>query len=147
MNRLKLSLLTTFLYLSGSVSAFSTPSPKLNTDSRRNFIQKIGTTTAATIGILSSTTPFLLSPANAGPEILKTPSGVKYAITQPVTKGSVPQQGDFVVIEYTGYLSNGQVRNKEKRNKPSTRWDLNLWALDNNVFGLPLFYNHCPVIP
>lgn len=112
MNHLKL-FLATFLCLSGSVSAFSTPSPKIdinaNTDSRRNFIQKIGTTTAATIGILSSTAPFLTSQANAAPEILNTPSGVKYAVTQPVSKGLAPQPGDIVAIEYTGYLSNGQI--------------------------------------
>ena len=119
MNHLKLSFVTIFLCLSGGVSAFSTPTPKfdsnVNTDSRRNFIQKMGTTAAATIGILSFTAPFSANPASAGPEIFKTASGVKYAITQSVTKGVAPQQGDIVAIEYTGYLSNGQVRRKERK--------------------------------
>ena len=66
------------------------------------------TATIATFGIGATTTA--PSVANAGPQILNTPSGIKYAITRPVEKGIAPQLGDIVAIEYTGYLTNGQVR-------------------------------------
>ena len=102
----KLSLLTIFLGISG-INAFSA-----NPDSRRAFIKQVGTVTAAGVGFASLSTtgsPSLIDPANAAPEILKTAAGIKYAITKPVTKGAYPQPKDIVAIEYTGYLSNGQV--------------------------------------
>lgn len=46
----------------------------------------------------------------AGPEIFTTKNGVKYAITkQPSPNAITPRDGDFVAVEYTGYLSNGQI--------------------------------------
>jgi len=54
----------------------------------------------------------LVLPASASPEILTTSKGVKYAITAPPPKGdkaAVPRQGDIVAIEYTGYLTSGQI--------------------------------------
>lgn len=49
-------------------------------------------------------------PSNAV-EITTLPSGVKYAVLkEPTAKKPVaPLPGDIVAIEYTGYLSNGQV--------------------------------------
>ena len=41
-------------------------------------------------------------------------SGIKYAITKEATskKPQAPIPGDIVAIDYTGYLSNGQVSRK-----------------------------------
>ena len=50
--------------------------------------------------------------ALAGPEIYNLPSGIKYAnlkMPDNPKKAVVPQQGDIVAIEFTGYLSNGQI--------------------------------------
>ena len=47
--------------------------------------------------------------AVAAPIIYNLDNGVKYAITQEVTKGSYPRAGDIIAIEYTGYLSNGAI--------------------------------------
>jgi len=40
---------------------------------------------------------------------LNLKSGIKFAITKPSEKGSYPQAGDIVAVEYTGYLANGQI--------------------------------------
>ena len=103
---------TLFLTISSGINAFSpncsNNNNNNNVDSRRGFIQQIGiATTAATIGVTTIPVPAVVQAA--GPEILKTTSGVKYAVTKPVGKGLAPQQGDIVAIEYTGYLSNGEV--------------------------------------
>jgi len=102
---LLLTFVTILLSSLTATSAFST-----NTENnRRAFLQKIGTATTATFGAAVVGTTTAPSLANAGPEILKTASGIKYAITKSVSKGIAPQQGDIVAIEYTGYLSNGQI--------------------------------------
>ena len=79
------------------------------TDSRRTFLSNVGDVAAGTAGILAVSTSALPSPVLAAPEIIKTDNGIKYAITKAATTSIVPQQGDIVAIEYTGYLSNGQV--------------------------------------
>ena len=92
------------LALSGSSDAFGTDS------SRRSFLANVGTTAASAAGIVGSASLAMPSPVlAAGPEILKTENGIKYAITKPASTGIIPQQGDIVAIEFTGYLSNGQV--------------------------------------
>merc|ERR1712127_1093307 len=75
------------------------------------FLTKGTTATIATVStILLPTTWALIEPANAAPEILRTSKGVKYAVTKaPKDKAVFPVEGDFVVVEYTGYLSNGQI--------------------------------------
>ena len=105
------SLLTILFLISGmNVNAFSS-----HNNSRRAFIEQVKTATIATTGVAAvGSSPFVFSgplPANAAPEIVKTASGIKYAITKPAN-GVVPQKGDIVAIEYTGYLSNGQVSEK-----------------------------------
>ena len=69
---------------------------------RRSFLS----TSIATVAAAS-----LAQPSFAAPEIYNTESGIKYAITkQPTAKKPVaPLQGDIVGVEYTGYLTNGQV--------------------------------------
>lgn len=46
--------------------------------------------------------------SNAAPTIYNLPSGIKYAVTKDA-RGQQPQKGDIVAVEYTGYLTNGQV--------------------------------------
>lgn len=101
---LKVTIIASILYFSG-VHAYSTT----RTNTRRAFFQQ--TAAVAITGATSATAVIGVSPANAAssPTILKTESGIKYAVTKSVDKGTVPQKGDIVAIEYTGYLSNGQV--------------------------------------
>lgn len=70
---------------------------------RRNFLSKVSSATIA-IATVGKALPSL-----AAPEILNLPSGIKYALTLKSDKGDFPQKGDIVAIEYTGYLSNGQI--------------------------------------
>jgi len=76
------------------------------TSSRRGFF----TSAAASVGAVA-TAAFLQPTENAvaGPTIYNLSNGIKYAITQDVAKGSYPQEGDIIAIEYTGYLSNGAI--------------------------------------
>uniref|UniRef100_A0A7S3PW23 peptidylprolyl isomerase n=1 Tax=Chaetoceros debilis TaxID=122233 RepID=A0A7S3PW23_9STRA len=92
-----------FLFaLLSSAAAFSVQDSNSNT--RRNFFTTL--TTGASAAAAAVIAPNI---ANAGPEILKLDSGIKYAITKPSEKGKIPLQGDLVLIEYTGYLTNGQI--------------------------------------
>ncbi len=95
----KTTLISFALCLLG-VNSFS-----VSNSDRREFISKIATASAAAVGAATIGS----TPALAGPEILKLDSGIKYAITKPVDKGQYPRMGDIVAIEYTGYLTNGQV--------------------------------------
>jgi FKBP-type peptidyl-prolyl cis-trans isomerase len=45
----------------------------------------------------------------AAPTIYNLNSGIKYAVLKDVQKGSYPQKGDIVAIEYTGYLTTGAI--------------------------------------
>lgn len=82
-------------------------SEEVSTISRRSLFSTIGATaTAAVIGASNGT------PANAAPQIFTTPSGIKYAVLKEPKdskKAPYPQKGDIVAIDYTGYLSNGQI--------------------------------------
>jgi len=96
-------------YVLSKVSALSlSMNTKLRTEmfhveNRRSFVTNSVFATVASTLVLPSVT-------NASPEILNTPSGIKYAITRsPKEKGAIPQPGDIVGIEYTGYLTNGQI--------------------------------------
>ncbi len=76
------------------------------TSSRRGFFSAA----AASAGAVA--TAVVLQPAGsalAGPEIYNLGNGIKYAVTQDVAKGSYPQEGDIIAIEYTGYLTNGAI--------------------------------------
>ena len=90
--------------------AFLGFSDAFGTDSRRTFLANVGNTASGIAGIITLSTSTMPSPVlAASPEIVKTENGIKYAITKAASTGIVPQQGDIVAIEYTGYLSNGQV--------------------------------------
>mmetsp|Transcript_34325 Transcript_34325/g.82103 ORF Transcript_34325/g.82103 Transcript_34325/m.82103 type:complete len:205 (+) Transcript_34325:31-645(+) len=74
--------------------------------SRRKFLAK----SAALTGGVGS---FVASPqiAHSAPEIITLPSGIKYATTKEPSekKPVVPYQGDIVAIDFTGYLTSGQI--------------------------------------
>ena len=76
------------------------------TSSRRGFFSAAATSVGAVA------TAAVLQPvgsAVAGPQIFNLDNGIKYAVTQDVTKGSYAQEGDIIAIEYTGYLTNGAI--------------------------------------
>jgi FKBP-type peptidyl-prolyl cis-trans isomerase len=75
--------------------------------SRRGFLSTAVSVSGAVLTAASMQSP---SPAQAAtPTIYKLNSGVKYAILKDVTKGSYPQPGDIIAIEYTGYLTSGAI--------------------------------------
>jgi FKBP-type peptidyl-prolyl cis-trans isomerase len=82
---------------------------KSTTPSRRSFLS----TAAASVAAMGTIATF--QPANyaeaATPTIYKLDSGVTYA-TLKEGKGSYPQPGDIVAIEYTGYLTSGAIFDK-----------------------------------
>lgn len=91
----------------------STPSIdtlKNNHSNRRTFLST-ATLTGASILATQTIVPSSANAAATAKEIFNTPSGIKYAILkEPSSKSSsTPYKGDIVAIEYTGYLSNGQI--------------------------------------
>lgn len=85
------------------VNAFSmamSASETQSSSSRRGFLSSAAAAAAAVC---------VVQPAMAAPTVYNLPNGVKYAVTQDVAKGSYPQPGDIIAIEYTGYLSNGAI--------------------------------------
>jgi len=108
-----ISFVTLFLVLQlKQISAFNvqqqTQKHHSNAFSNRRAFLATTTTTIAT-----STTLLLPKISNAAstasPTIYTTTNGVKYAITNKASKQNKPQKGDFVAIEYTGYLTNGKI--------------------------------------
>jgi len=104
----------TFLYVVLSLACYytgrNTPSvDALSTvEGRRAFVSHVGPATAAVIGASSVLTE---SPdvAEAAVVMLNTENGIKYAVTKESTKKGYPRDGDIIAIEYTGYLTNGQI--------------------------------------
>mmetsp|Transcript_54942 Transcript_54942/g.133435 ORF Transcript_54942/g.133435 Transcript_54942/m.133435 type:complete len:243 (+) Transcript_54942:324-1052(+) len=103
--------------LKPSTSAPST-STTASTSTRRDFFSKVVGATAVTAAGIFAANP---SPAVAAaaatstaaaakPQIYNLPSGIKYAVLKDTTKkGGYPQPGDIIAIEYTGYLTSGQI--------------------------------------
>ena len=77
-----------------------------SSSSRRGFLSKA----AATAGLVAASVASLqpIESAEAAPPIYKLDSGVQYA-TLKEGKGSYPQPGDIIAIEYTGYLTTGTI--------------------------------------
>ena len=76
--------------------------------SRRAFVSSV---TAA--GVTYGVWPLgpIESVKAASPEIFQTSNGIKYAVTRESHEKNAlsPQDGDIVAIEYTGYLTDGEV--------------------------------------
>ena len=90
-------------------SAFSLSMGLKGSPSRRAFLAKTVSSSAASIAVIAASNLSLTPNANAAPQIFKTNSGIKYAILKEATKGSYPRPGDIVAIEYTGYLTSGAI--------------------------------------
>jgi len=122
------STIKTFLIATLSLScvytnSITTTNALSSTDgsSRRAFVSNLGTTSTAAILLASSTTGILTlspdvavaadAPAKKAVVMQNTENGVKFATTKPPKnpKSFFPQKGDIVAIEYTGYLTNGQI--------------------------------------
>lgn len=74
---------------------------------RRSFFTE---SSYGALGFIASSTFSVPQAAVSAPEIFNTPSGIKYAILRDTnSKTASPVNGDFVAIEYTGYLTNGQI--------------------------------------
>lgn len=74
------------------------------TPSRRAFLSR---SVAASGALIAGSA---VQPAQAAPQILNTESGIKYATLKEASdKGAYPQEKDIVAIEYTGYLTSGQI--------------------------------------
>lgn len=91
-----------------SVSMMSTNECSSVPSSRRGFLTKTSS------AVVFATVPSVLlldqqQPANAAPEILVTPSGIKYAILKRADEKRSPFDKDIVAVEYTGYLSDGTI--------------------------------------
>ena len=88
-----------------SVDAFSVRSKQsTSSSSRRSFLSKAAGSVLGGVALTQ-----LPNNAMAAPTIYKLDSGVKYAITKDVDRGSYPQDGDIVAVEYTGYLTDGSI--------------------------------------
>lgn len=98
----------TQLYMSVNTPGGTKCTGSASMSSRRNFfVRSVALPAAATVGAIA-----LPSASNAAgkTEIFSTDKGVKYAILKPASgKAVTPQQGDIVAVEYTGYLSSGQI--------------------------------------
>jgi len=94
--------LTCYYTGSNNVHALST------IEGRRAFVSHVGKASAAAVGVASVLTE---SPDVASAVVMQnTEGGVKYAVTNDSKgKGGYPQNGDVIAIEYTGYLTSGQI--------------------------------------
>jgi peptidylprolyl isomerase len=94
MRLISLSLISIALTLSQTL-AFS-----VGDNSRRAFLAQTAGSAAALLGAQNSV---------AAPEVITTPSGIKYVVTKPPKEAPKSIKGDIIAIEYTGYLPNGQI--------------------------------------
>lgn len=90
------------------------------------------------------------------PEIVTTPSGLKYEITMPASgNNAVAKKGDTVVVHYTGFLDqNGQPGAKfdssRDRNQPFTfvlGAGMVIKGWDEGVAGMRVGEHRCLTIP
>jgi FKBP-type peptidyl-prolyl cis-trans isomerase len=93
-----------------TANALSAPTPHQQPPCRRTFISRVTTATVGAAATVALGIPPQPSVA-AGVVMQNTENGIKYAVTKPAdNKGSAsPQTGDIVAIEYTGYLTSGQI--------------------------------------
>jgi hypothetical protein len=100
-DRMMRSLVIAAIALVGCASTVNALQPSVG--GRRAFLSH----TATTAAVVAAST-FAAGSAQAAPEILNTPNGVKYAVLKKAKQenSAFPQKGDIVAIEYTGrYIS------------------------------------------
>ena len=95
-------------YTYSTMTMNMSPKTQSASSSRRAFLSAATASAAAVItaGAVQGTTT---QPANAAPQIFTTGRGVKYAVLKEGPSNTRPSNGDIVAIEYTGYLSNGNI--------------------------------------
>lgn len=113
------SITTVFLFVlySAGAAAFSlSASEKIihsdsSVGSRRAFLSTSFATVVGGTSIAELASHPQPAHAVTAKEIITTTSGIKYAITkEPANKNpAFPRNGDIVAIDYTGYLTNGQI--------------------------------------
>jgi len=74
----------------------------MNSFSRRSFVAS--TSAAAALAVTGS-----LPSKSQAVQVYNTPNGIKYAVLKEGSSKAVPQSGDIVAVDYTGYLTNGQI--------------------------------------
>lgn len=115
-NPSKMTRTTTFLlvllFISSNVKITNGFSMTITTQhqhsnlSRREIFARSATAFLGTVTLGGAS----VSPALAAPEIFTLGSGVKFVIMQqPPMNGAIPQRGDMVAVEYTGYLACGEI--------------------------------------
>lgn len=72
--------------------------------------------------------------AAAPPQIFTTDKGVKYAVLNSSGKKNRPYPGDIVAVEYTGYLTNGQIFDATHATGKS---NMLVWILGNTGTVIP----------
>jgi len=98
------------LALTHTANGLSAPTSHHESSSRRTFMSRLTKTTAGVAATVALGLPPQPSAA-ADVVMLNTENGIKYAVTKPADnkKSASPQSGDIVAVEYTGYLTNGQI--------------------------------------
>jgi FKBP-type peptidyl-prolyl cis-trans isomerase len=91
--------------------SLSSMSKKPTAPTRRAFLSTAFATLGAAASVASLQPVERAQAATSSPSIYKLNSGVTYA-TLKEGKGSFPQPGDIVAIEYTGYLTSGAIFDK-----------------------------------
>ena len=90
---------------------------------KRFFKNVIVTATASSLALVTSSAVIAEEPVKKAkkPKVYETDSGIKY-IELKKGSGAYPAEGDYVVINYTGFLSNGTVfdTTEAKGRKPLT---------------------------
>eukprot|EP01041_Mallomonas_annulata_P001198 gene1198-2330_t len=86
-----------------------------------NFISAASAVSVATLGGACAAVADEVKPKTKKPKVRETDSGVKY-IELKKGDGPYPSDGDYVIINYTGFLSNGTVfdTTEVKGRKPLT---------------------------
>merc|ERR1712157_125132 len=92
----------------GTILKINAFNHKLDTN-RRTFITTSILTTWAQIPNIVNADSSSTTTKKSSPTIYTTTNGVKYAIINKSKKDNKPLKGDFVAIEYTGYLINGKI--------------------------------------
>jgi FKBP-type peptidyl-prolyl cis-trans isomerase len=107
MRFLSIVAVATTFFVDSEAFSLSMVSEKQATSSRRGFFFNAAST-AGLVASIASVQPVERAEAVTAPAVYKLDSGVKYA-TLKEGKGSYPQQGDIIAIEYTGYLTTGTI--------------------------------------
>lgn len=92
------------------ICATTTPVEAAPTLSRREiFTRSAASFITLGVGVGGYTTTPAPAFAATPTKVYTLDSGIKYAITKEASSSTIPMQGDIVAIDYTGYLTSGQI--------------------------------------